>query len=285
MEKTRLGKTNLMVSRTAFGAIPIQRITDSECDALLRKAYDSGINFIDTARMYGISEGRIGQFLGDVRGEIIIATKTGAKDVETFESHLATSLSELKTDYIDIYQFHNPPFVPRPGGADGLYDAALRAKEAGKIRHIGISNHSLERAKEAVKSGLYATLQFPLSLLATDAELEVIELCKKHDVGLIAMKGMAGGLISNGKPAFAFLRQFENVVPIWGIEHMWQLEEFLSYEKNPPTLDDEIWTIIDKYRAELRGAFCRSCGYCLPCPAQINIPQAARMTLLLGRTA
>ncbi|MCL2620277.1 MAG: aldo/keto reductase [Defluviitaleaceae bacterium] len=286
MQKIKLGKTGLTVSRTAFGAIPIQRISEDETRTLLRKAYEGGINFYDTARMYGVSEGRIGRHLGDVRSDIIIATKTGAKDAEQFEKDLATSLTELgEGSYIDIYQFHNPPFVPRPGGADGMYDAMLKARDEGKIRHIGISNHSVDVAKEAVESGLFETLQFPLSHIATDEEVQLVELCEQHNVGFIAMKGMAGGLITNAKPAFAFLRQFENVIPIWGIEHMWQLEEFLGYEANPPLLDDELWAVIKKDRNELAGGFCRACGYCLPCPTQIHIPQAARMKLLLGRTA
>jgi predicted aldo/keto reductase-like oxidoreductase len=284
MEKTRLGKTNLEVSRTGFGAIPMQRVSDKEAADILHAAFDGGITFYDTARGYSTSEYRIGHVLADVREQIIIATKTPAKTGEEFKQILATSLSELGSDYIDIYQFHNPSFIPMPGAADGLYDEALKAKEAGKIRHIGISNHRLDLAKEMVASGLFETMQFPLSSLATDEEVELVKLCKEHDVGFIAMKGLAGGLITNAKSTFAFLNQFDNVVPIWGIQYMWQLEEFLKYSENPPALDDEIWAAINKDKEELCGEFCRACGYCLPCPAEIGIPMAARMRLLLGRT-
>jgi predicted aldo/keto reductase-like oxidoreductase len=284
MEKIKLGKTNLMVSRSGFGAIPIQRINDEDSTALLRAAFDGGINYYDTARGYSTSEHKIGLALGDVRDKIIAATKSGASAGEDFEKNLETSLSELGTDYIDVYQFHNPSFIPRPGEENGLYDAALKAKASGKIRHIGITSHRLDLAMEMVKSGLFETMQFPMSSLAADEEIELVKLCKEYDVGFVAMKGLAGGLITNAKSTFAFLRQFYTVVPIWGMQYMRELEEFLTYEKNPPALNDEMWEIINQDRAKLSGGFCRACGYCLPCPAEINIPMAARMELLLGRT-
>ena len=283
MEKIRLGKTNLMVSRSGLGLIPIQRISDEESTALLQAAFDGGVNFYDTARGYTTSERKVGLALGSVREKIIIATKSGAQTGEQLEKDLETSLSELGTDYIDIYQFHNPSFIPHPGEVDGLYDAALKAKEAGKIRHIGITNHRLDLAIEMVKSGLLETMQFPMSSLASDDELELVKICKEYDVGFIAMKGLAGGLITNAKTTFAFLRQFDNVVPIWGIQFMWELEEFLGYERNPPALDEEILEIIRKDKETLSGNYCRGCGYCLPCPADIPIHLAARMEFLLQR--
>ena len=283
MEKTRLGKTELMVSRTSFGSIPIQRISYEESTNLLRKAYNSGVNFYDTARAYGTSENRIGTALSDVRDKIIIATKTLAKTGQDLRADLEKSLSELNTDYIDIYQLHNPSFVPRPGEADGLYDEALKAKQEGLIRHIGVTSHSLETATEMAISGLYETMQFQVNTLSTDDELKIIDLCKEHDVGFIAMKAMAGGFISNAKSAFAFMRQFDNVVPIWGVQFMWELEEFLGYENNPPELNDEIWEIINKDRKELAHDFCRCCGYCMPCPVDINIPMACRAELMIKR--
>jgi len=283
MEKIRLGKTNLMVSRSGFGAIPIQRISDEDSTALLRAAFEGGVNYYDTARGYTTSEHKIALALGNVREKIIIATKSGAQTGGQLEENLETSLSELGTDYIDVYQFHNPSFVPKPGELNGLYDAALKAKASGKIRHIGVTSHRLDIAVEMVKSGLFETMQFPMSSLASDEEIELVELCKIHDVGFIAMKGLAGGLITNAKSTFAFIRGFDNVIPIWGMQYMKELEEFLSYEKTPPVLNDEIWEIINRDREKLLGNFCRACGYCLPCPAEIPIPMAARMELLLGR--
>jgi len=285
MQYTRLGKTNLMVSRTAFGAIPIQRISSEDASALLQHAFAQGINFYDTARGYTDSEIKIGQALGSVRDKIMIATKNSFKTPQGLTDAIDQSLSELGTDYVDLFQFHNPDFMPVPGGADGLYDAALKAKADGKIKHIGITNHRLALAKEMVKSGHFETMQFPMSHLATDEELELVALCEAHDVGFIAMKALAGGIITNAQAAFAFLRQYENIVPIWGIQFMHQLDEILGYEMNPPKLDDALKAIIQADRDELMGGFCRACGYCLPCPAEIDIPQAARMRLLLGRTS
>lgn len=283
MDQFRLGRTNLKVSRSGFGALPIQRINLQEAGRLLRKAYDRGINFFDTAHGYTDSEAKIGAALSDVRDRIIIATKTPAGDRKTFFEHLEMSLSRLKTDYIDIFQLHNPKALPDPDDSEGLYQAMLEAKNKGMIRFIGITNHRLDLAITAAKSGLYDTVQYPLSLLSSEKDLGLIELCAKNDIGIIAMKALSGGLINNGKAAFAFLRQYQNVLPIWGVQKEAELDEFLACEQNPPVLDDAMWGIINKFRAELSGEFCRGCGYCLPCPAQIPIPTAARMALFLGR--
>lgn len=283
MKKTRLGKTNLMITRVGFGALPIQRIGFEEAKSLLRKAYDAGINFYDTARGYTDSEEKIGYALSDVRHNIIIATKSGGKDKKTVLEHLETSLRNLKTDYIDILQLHNPAKLPDPNDPDSSYNALLEAKQKGLIRHIGITNHKLGIAMEAVKSGLYDTVQFPLSSLSSEKDLELVEECKKQDVGFIAMKAMSGGLITNAASTFAFLWQFENVVPIWGIQKEEELDEFLALEKNPPALDENMLKIIEKDRAELAGSFCRGCGYCMPCPAEIPINVAARISLFMKR--
>lgn len=283
MEKIRLGKTNLMVTRTSFGALPIQRVSLEEARKILWKAYESGINFFDTARGYTDSEEKIGYSLADVRKDIIIATKSPAKDKKTLLANIETSLDKLKTDYIDILQLHNPAELPDPEEREGLYAGLLEAREKGLIRFIGITNHRLKTALEAAASDLYDTVQFPLSSLSSAADLELIEECRKRDVGVIAMKALSGGLITNAASTFAFLRQFDNVVPIWGIQRESELDEFIALESNPPKLDETMWSIIKKDRAELAGDFCRGCGYCLPCPAGIEIPMAARITLLLGR--
>lgn len=283
MEKMRLGRTDLLVSRTGFGAIPIQRISFDETRYLLRKAYDQGINFFDTARGYTDSEEKIGYSLKDLRKDIIIASKSPSREKQGVLQDIETSLSKLQTEYIDILQVHNPPFVPRPGGEDGIYDALTEAKQQGKIRFIGFTNHRLKVALEAIASDLYDTMQFPLNCLSSDADLQLIEECKQHDIGVIAMKALSGGLITNASPTFAFLRQYENVVPIWGIQFEAELDEFLALEQAPPVLDNEMWKVIERDRAELSGAFCRGCGYCLPCPVEIPINMAARMSLLVRR--
>ena len=190
----------------------------------------------------------------------------------------------MKTDYIDIYQFHNPSFCPKPNDGTGLYEAMLEAKEQGKIKHIGITNHRLHVAKEAVESGLYDTLQFPFSYLASDKEEELVRLCKEKDVGFICMKALSGGLITRSDVAYAYLAQFDNTLPIWGIQKEKELDEFISYNDNPPVLNDEIKAIIEHDRQELAGEFCRGCGYCMPCPMGIEINQCARMSLMLRRS-
>ena len=283
MESIIFGRTGLKVSRTGFGCIPIQRITYEESTALLRRAYESGINLYDTANGYTTSEDRIGTALGDVRKNIVICTKTGASDEKTFFQHLDNSLKMLRTDYIDVYQFHMPGIVPKPGGEDGLYNAALKAKKEGKIRFIGISCHKRLLAVEAVESELFDVLQFPFCHISTDEEMKLVELCEKNNLGVLGMKGLCGGIITNAKAAFVFLRQYKNIVPIWGLQLMSQLEEFISYEKNPPIFDEEIKEAIKIDKEELSGKFCRACGYCLPCAAEIPIPMAARMKFLLGR--
>jgi predicted aldo/keto reductase-like oxidoreductase len=160
----------------------------------------------------------------------------------------------------------------------------LDAKKAGKIRFISITNHRLDTATEAVESGLYETLQFPLSSISSEEDFALADKCKELDVGFIAMKALSGGLLTNAKAAFAYLRQYENVVPIWGIQHEHELDEFIELEKNPPVLDEELMAVIQKDREELSGSFCRGCGYCLPCPADIPIHTAARLSYMMGRS-
>lgn len=224
-----LGKTGIRSPKNGFGALPVQRVSSESAVALLRKAYDAGFTFFDTARAYTDSEEKIGLALSDVRDRITIATKTGATDAKTFWEHLETSLKMLRTDHIDLYQFHNPPFCPKPGDGTGLYEAMLEAKEQGKILHIGITNHRLDVAREAVLSGLYETLQFPFCYLATEKDRELVALCREHEVGFIAMKGLSGGLLTRSDAAYAWLDQFDNVLPIWGIQRESELDEFIRF--------------------------------------------------------
>lgn len=286
MSQVTLGSTGITVDKNGFGALPIQRISFEEAGKLLVKAYNSGIRYFDTARMYSDSEAKIGEAFekaGIVREEVYIATKTMAKTAEDFWSDLAKSLEALKTDYIDVYQFHNPGFCPKPGGEDGLYDAALKAKAEGKIRHIGITNHRMAVAEEAIESGLYETLQFPFSYLADEREIELANKCKKHNMGFVAMKGMSGGLINRADVAYAFCDLFDNVLPIWGVQREKELDDFLACAENPPVYDDEMKAFVESERLELTGDFCRGCGYCMPCPAGIFIQDCARMSLMIRR--
>ena len=283
MNQVVLGKTGIMVNKNGFGALPIQRISKEDAAAILTKAYDNGITFFDTARFYTDSEEKIGYALSGVRDKIVIATKTMCANTKEFWSQLETSLTNMKTDHVDIYQFHNPGFCPKPGDGTGLYEAMLEAKAKGMIRFIGITNHRLPVAIEAAESGLYDTIQFPFSYLAAEKELGLVQLCQEKKIGFIAMKALSGGLITNSAAAYAYLNQFDHVLPIWGVQRETELDEFLSYGINPPELTREIQEVIDQDRAELAKDFCRGCGYCLPCPAGIDIPTCARMSLMIRR--
>lgn len=284
MEYVGLGKTGIKVCKNAFGALPIQRVSDDYAIGLLRKAYNHGITFFDTARAYTDSELKVGKAFCGMRDKVVIATKTAATDVRSFEEDLNQSLEALQTDYIDIYQFHNIAFCPKPGDGTGLYEAMLRAKADGKIRHIGITNHRPNVAIEAIESGLYETLQFPFCYLASPIDIKIAELCKAQNVGFIAMKGLSGGLITDSAAAYAWMLQYDNVLPIWGIQREAELDEFLSYSENPPAFDGKIKQLIDKDRQELSGSFCRACGYCMPCPRGIEINNCARMSQLIRRS-
>ncbi|MBS6861076.1 MAG: aldo/keto reductase [Clostridiales bacterium] len=285
MATVLLGRTGIEVEKNGFGALPIQRIALDAAASLLQKAYEGGIRYFDTARSYTDSEEKIGAAFGNgLRQKLYIATKTPSQTAEGFWKDLETSLRLMHTDYIDVYQFHNPSFCPKPGDGTGLYEAMLEAKRQGKIRFIGLTNHRLPVAREAVESGLYDVLQFPFSYLADAKDVELVHLCAEKNVGFVAMKALSGGLITNSAAAYAALAQYENVLPIWGVQRESELSEFLSYIENPPVLTPELAAVIERDRKELAGDFCRGCGYCLPCPAGIDIPTAARMALLLRRS-
>jgi len=275
MEYIELGKTGMQVSRTAFGALPIQRRTMEESIELLRGAYEAGINFFDTARGYSDSEEKISRALGDVREKVFIATKTTARGPASLSADLDKSLSFL--GYIDIMQFHN--YIPN----EDEYQTVQDYIRAGKIRHVGVSLHSRERGFEAVQSKRFETIQFPLSCISDEGDLELAKACKEAEMGFIAMKALAGGLILEKKANFAFLRSLESIVPIWGMDNLDHLEEFISLENENPQMCDEFLTAIEKEKAELQGKFCRGCGYCEPCPAGIVLHTVCKMESIMQR--
>ena len=297
MKTITLGTTGNVTPQNGFGALPIQRVSDDEAVSLLRQAWHGGMTFFDTARAYSDSEHKIGLAFGDWghndpalprREDIFIASKTGATTPDAFWADLETSLSNLRTDHLDIYQFHNPDVVFEPGDGTGMYECMLAAREQGKIRHIGITAHKIANAEKVVATGLYETLQYPFNYLAIEREVELVRATEAANMGFIGMKGMSGGLITNASAAMAWDAQFDNVVPIWGIQRQRELDEWLSFMDGPagqgtPRLDDEMRAFIDGEREELKGDFCRSCGYCMPCPQGIQIFQCARMSQLLRR--
>ena len=285
MKNITLGKSGITAPQNGFGALPIQRVSMDEAVKILRKAYEGGMTYFDTARAYTDSEVKLGKAFseGGLRDKLFIATKTAAKTPEDFWKDLETSLNNLQTDHIDLYQFHMVGQCYRPGDGTGMYECMLKAKEEGKILHIGVTAHKLMVAKELIESDLYETLQFPLSYLSSEKELELVSLCKEHNMGYIAMKGLAGGLINRSDAAMAFMSGFDNVMPIWGIQREKELDEWLSYMDNTPEMTPEISSFIEKEKTELAGDFCRGCGYCMPCPMGIKINNCARMSLMIRR--
>ena len=283
MREITLGSTGITTRQNAFGALPIQRDDKDTAVAILRRAYEGGMTFFDTARAYSDSEEKVGEAFHGMREKVYIATKTAAKTPEQFWEQLETSLRMLQTDYIDLYQFHCVGQCYKPGDGTGMYECMLEAKAQGKIRHIGVTAHNIEIAMECVQSGLYETMQFPFSYLSSDKEIALVQACKEANMGYIAMKGLAGGLIHDSKAAMAFMTQFDNVLPIWGVQRMSELEEWLAYMDETPEYTEEIRAFVEKEKLELAGDFCRGCGYCMPCPVGIQINNCARMSLMLRR--
>lgn len=283
MNSVTLGNTGITVNKNGFGALPIQRVSLDEAVKILHRAYEGGIRYFDTARAYTDSEEKLGAAFCNMRDKIYIATKTTATTVEGFWKDLETSLKTLKTDYIDVYQFHMAKKCYSPDDGTGLYEAMLEAKQKGLIRHIGITAHLMNIAEEIIESGLYETLQFPFNYLSADREIEIVNKCKEKNIGFISMKALSGGLINDSKAAFAFQNIYENALPIWGIQKIEELEEFLSFNDNPPAMTDDIKAIIKKDKEELSGEYCRGCSYCMPCPQGITIFNCARTSLMLRR--
>ena len=315
MRQLTLGRTGITVPQNGFGALPVQRVSKEEAVKILRRAYAGGMRYFDTARAYSDSEEKLGEAFaapaaeyasgvsegadagnsagvsagaaagpaGTIRDHVFIATKTAAKTPEGFRKDLETSLTLLKTDHIDVYQFHCVNQCWKPGDGSGMYECMLEAKAQGKIRHIGVTAHKIQVAYECVESGLYETMQFPFSYLSSDKEQRLAAMCREQGMGFIAMKGLAGGLINRYDAAMAYMMQYDNVLPIWGIQKESELDEWLSCMKKTPFMTDEIAAFIDREKKELCGEFCRGCGYCMPCPAGIEINQCARMSLMLRR--
>ena len=274
MKTVRLGKTGLEVSRIGMGGIPITRPTESEAIKVIQRALDLGVSFIDTARGYDPSEERIGKGIAGRRDQVVIATKTHGRDKAAALEHLELSLKRLNTDYIDLWQLHNVSTfevyeqVLGPGGA---MEAAQEALQAGKIRHIGMSGHSLDVALEAVPSGLFETIQFPFNFVTSEPADELVPLAREHDVGFIAMKPFAGGQLRDANLTIKYLLQFEGVVPDPGVQKVEEIEEIVDIVNGPWELTPQERQEIEDICARVGTRFCRQCQYCMPCPQEVNI--------------
>jgi len=274
METVRLGKTEMMVSKLGFGGIPIQRVSEDEAVAVVRRCLELGITYIDTANGYTTSEERIGKAISGRRQELILATKSLSRSGEGVEKHLKLSLERLGVESIDLYQFHNVTdsntlnTLLAPNGPMAVIE---EAKRAGRVKHIGITSHSMDMAKELVKSDHFETIMFPFNFITCEAADELLPLAREHDVGFIAMKPLAGGMLDNVTIAFKYLLQFPGVVPIPGIEKLHEIEEIAQVLEGPRQMTEAEKHEMQRLREELGTQFCRRCDYCQPCPEEIPI--------------
>lgn len=275
MKTARLGQTDLQVSRVGFGGIPIQRLTEDEAVRVVQRCLDLGVTFLDTANGYTTSEERIGKAIAGRRDQVILATKSGARDKAGSQEHLELSLKRLNTDYIDLWQFHGISTMEtyeQVLGPNGAMETAQKALQEGKIRHIGVTSHSLDMAIKMVPSGHFETMQFPFNFVTNEALGELLPLCQKHDVGFIAMKPFGGGMLGNATLAMKWQLQFDFAIPDPGIERVEEIEEIVKIVEGSWELGPEEQEEIERIQAEVGTRFCRRCQYCLPCPQNINIP-------------
>ena len=274
MEYRILGKTGIRVSRMGFGGLPIQRADEATCKEILARLLALGVNYIDTARAYTVSEGYIGKAIAGMRDSFIIATKSMAKDKESMARDIDISLQNLQTDYIDIYQIHNPnreayDQIIGPGGA---LEALLEAKAAGKIGHIGFTNHYAEMVELALQEDWVETVMFPYNIVENQGE-KLLALCKEKNVGFIDMKPLAGGAIEDARLALRYIARCEGVdVIIPGMDYPEQVQENYDAIVDAAQLSDEEQAKILAIRKELGTNFCRRCNYCAPCTVDIKIP-------------
>jgi predicted aldo/keto reductase-like oxidoreductase len=286
MKKSRLGKTGLMVTELGFGGIPIMQLGVDDAAKMVRYCFDRGVTFFDTANMYMDSEGKIGQALEGVRDGVVIATKTLGRTKEAAAEHIANSLRQLRTDYIDLFQFHNLSeesdleTVLAPGGA---MEAATEAKDRGQIRHIGFSAHNKDTALKVVQTGLFETIQFPFNFVETQALEALFPAAAERDMGIIAMKPLGGGMLERADICFKFLQQYPHVVPIPGVSNKEEFDQIVALYETPAPLTDRDRQEMERIREQLGDAFCRRCGYCLPCPQGVMIREAQMFPAVMKR--
>jgi uncharacterized protein len=281
-----LGKTGLEVSEVGFGAIPIIRLSFAEAEQVLRRALERGINFYDTAHLYVDSEEKIGRAFAGQRQEVLLASKTIKRDRQGALEELELSLSRLGTDYLDLYQLHQ---VSQDldwdilTGTDGALEALQRAQEAGKIRHLGVTSHSLAMAIRLVQTGLFSTVQFPFNFVETEAAQDLHPLARQLQVGILAMKPFCGGLVEDARVTFAYLRQFPDIVPLAGCDSVERLDQVADLYEGDLRVTPEVLAAMDRYRAELGDAFCHRCEYCQPCPHGVMVTPAMLYAIVAHR--
>lgn len=273
MEYRELGKTGLKISRLGFGGIPIQRIDAEGTRVLMHRLKDAGVNYIDTARGYTVSEEYLGYALEGIRGHFVLATKSMARDKAGMAADVETSLKNLRTGYIEIYQIHNPTMdqleqITAPGGA---LEALKEAKAAGKIGHIGLTAHSLQVFRKALELDWVETIMFPYNIVETQGE-KLIQACADKGIGFIGMKPLAGGAIEDATLALRYVCANESVtVVIPGMAEPKELEQNIAAVTDTSSITPEEKAAFQEVRSQLGTNFCRRCNYCQPCAAGINI--------------
>jgi predicted aldo/keto reductase-like oxidoreductase len=287
LEERILGRTNLKVKALGFGGIPIQRVSEKEAIEVVRRCYDLGINYFDTARLYSVSEDRIGKALEDVREKVFIATKSICRTENEFLQELDISLKDLRTEWIDVYQLHNVASkedwikISSPGGA---LDAAYKALDKGKIKHLGITSHNSSILTDIVKKDIFEVIQIPYNYLSLMAKEELLPLCNKMNVGTVIMKPMAGGEFSRADVALKFILKDENVdVVIPGMMTVAEVEENVVIASQPYDLNADDLILIEEDKNRLGTQFCRGCDYCQPCPQEIPISNILRVESFVKR--
>lgn len=276
MKKVRLGRTNLKVSRVGLGGIPLQRPSEEKAIELIQYALDCGMNIIDTSIGYGDSEIRIGKAIKNRRDDVYLITRTGATNAERMKTNFGRSMERLQTDFIDIYELHginSEESYQEVFEEDGSLNFMKEAKEQGKIGFIGFTTHRLELAIKAVKSGEFDVILYPLNIVNNDAVEELIPLTKKLDVGFTAMKPYAGGRLTDASLVMKYLLQFDNVVPVPGIERKEEIDQIIEVLNGDLVITPQDTQQMEKIRDDLGTKFCQWCGYCKPgCPEEIDIP-------------
>ena len=288
MKKIRLGRTGIMVTQPGFGGIPIQRLSEEEAIAVVQRCLELGVNFIDTANGYTTSEERIGKAIKGKRADLILATKSTGRTKDEVTKHIKLSLERMGVDYIDLFQFHNlsdAKALEAVLSPDGPMAAAEEAKESGVIKHIGVTSHQVDTAKEAVKTNQFETIMFPFNIISHEPAEELLALAKKEDVGFIAMKPFAGGALDNARLTIKYLCQFPDVLLIPGIQHTEEIEEIAGILNGSSAMTLEDQQEIERIRLELGNKFCRRCDYCLPCTEDIPISFVMHYPTFLKRLA
>lgn len=277
MHYRRLGKTGLEVSEVGFGAIPIIRLKVEDAVKVLRRAYDRGVTLYDTANMYLDSEEKIGRAFDGLRHQVVLASKTMKRDRQEAAADLDLSLRRMRTDYIDLYQLHQVSQerdYQTLTGPDGALEAVFQAREAGKVRHIGVTSHSLEMALKLIKTGLFSTVQFPFNFIEEKPSFELHPAAREREMGILAMKPFGGGMVEDARLCFKFLRQWPDVIPLPGFDAPEQIDEVVDLYERENVVSSEDLAAMEECRKAVGERFCRRCEYCQPCPQGVMITPA-----------